>query len=170
MKRVKVWLAVLLYAVLCACGTTVKTPPLSLTRTKPDFLDEDVKVITTHGTTMTRTISELAERSTLVLMGEVAEIHEPIVIKSAQGARSVHTDVEIAVSEIFRGKAEDSITLRLPGGLLGDEYYTNTDVPNLNLHENYVFFLYRSNKGCGVYTNGGQYYLTGVGQGGVCSG
>ena len=137
----------------------------SLLSTKANKEMAGVDTVEVSGCVEQYTISQLSEKSTLVVYGEVTYIHEPILVKSAAGNVSVHTDVDITPEQVFRGEAEETITLRLPGGLIEREYVEYLDAPELQLHQSYLFFLYRSDKGNGVYTRGGQYYLTGMSQG-----
>lgn len=140
-------------------------PAGSLCSTKADRLPEGTETVLMNGLVEPYDMEALSEKSTLVVCGTVSFIREPILVKSSEGAVSVHTDVEILPEQIFRGEAEEKIVLRLPGGLFDRKYYDYPDAPELRLNEKYLFFLFRSAKGFGIYTEGGQYYLRGLSQG-----
>ena len=140
-------------------------PAGSLCSTKADRLPEGTETVLMNGPVEPYDMEALSEKSTLVVCGTVSFIREPILVKSSEGAVSVHTDVEILPEQIFRGEAEEKIVLRLPGGLFDGKYYDYPDAPELRLNEKYLFFLFRSAKGFGIYTKGGQYYLRGLSQG-----
>lgn len=132
--------------------------------TKVRELPKGTDTVVMSGITEQYSLETLSEQSTLVLYGTVSSIQEPILVKSAFGAVSVYTDVEITPKEIYRGEAKEKVTLRLPGGLMNGEYYDYPDIPELEINGDYLFYLYHSSKGCGVYTKGDEYYLTGMGQ------
>lgn len=142
-----------------------EVPAGSLCSTKTDRLPEGSQTVLMNGLVEPYDMETLSEKSTLVVCGTVSYIHAPILVKSSEGAVSVHTDVEILPEQVFRGDASEKIVLRLPGGLFDGKYYDYSDVPELRLNEKYLFFLFRSAKGFGIYTEGGQYYLRGLSQG-----
>ena len=111
------------------------------------------------------TAEERAEQTTLVVYGEVVYIHQPVVVLSADGRMGVVTDVDIIPEKVYRGECGEEITLRLSGGVLEGKMFDGQLSPELLLHEKYLFFLYRSDKGMGVYAKGEQYYLAGPEQG-----
>lgn len=141
-------------------------PAGSLLSTKVYDLPEDTKLVVTNGIVAAGTMEEMIKRSTLVVSGTVSYIHEPVYVESAQGALFIDTDVDIVPEQVFRGEAEEKITIRIPGGYIDGTYYEHPSVPELLLNQKYLFFLYRSSKGLGIYTDGGQYYLRGL-SGGV---
>lgn len=141
-------------------------PAGSLLSTKAYDLPEDTELVVTNGIVAAGTMEELTKRSTLVVSGTVSYIHEPVYVKSSEGAISIDTDVDIVPEQVFRGEAEEKITIRIPGGYIDGTYYEHPSVPELLLNQKYLFFLYRSSKGLGIYTDGGQYYLRGM-SGGV---
>lgn len=110
-------------------------------------------------------IFELSEESTLVVYGRVSCIHEPVLVKRADGGVIPYTDVELETKETFRREAEEKVLLRLLGGMKDGEYVEAFDTPELLLGQSYLFFLFHSSKGLGVYAKDQYCLTTGTSQG-----
>lgn len=139
------------------------------TSTKEKNLPENVSVTTASGILAPYDFAKLSSHSALIVYGRVSKIHDSILLKDSYGGVSTHTDVEIEPQQVFRGEAEDKITLRLSGGLVDGRYTEYPEQPELLLDGEYLFFLRQPDCGAGVYAKGDYYYLTGVSQGVFCA-
>ncbi len=162
----------LLAGMFSGCGSAAGTGDRASSAVPAGFLRSTKEGKTSSGSALScglvqqYSISQLSEESTLVVYGRVSYIHESVLVKRADGEVVPYTDVEIEAEEVFRGEAEEKVMLRLPGGMKNGEYVEAAGTPELLLGQSYLFFLYRSEKGLGVYAEGDQYYLTtGTGQG-----
>lgn len=159
-------LAVSLSIAMRGSEPRVEVPEGSLRSVKSYEVPENASTQQMQGIIVTHGMTSLCKESTLVVSGTVSYIHEPILVRNYLGAVSAHIDVEVSVNRVYRGEADgETIVLRLPGGPYRNYNYVYRDVPDLTFGQEYLFFLYRSAKGFGTYTKGGQYYLRGMSEG-----
>lgn len=158
--------ALLLGAVLCFFSWNASpSPQEAKPSTKLSTLPEGTITSTVSGVVESYDFSRLSSRSSLIVYGRVSKIHDAILLQDSYGAVSIHTDVEIVPETVLRGTADNTVTLRLPGGLAAGQYKEYSEAPELFLDSRYLFFLYQPGMGSGVNEKGDYYYLTGMYQG-----
>ncbi|MDR2957433.1 MAG: hypothetical protein LBU61_04530 [Coriobacteriales bacterium] len=114
------------------------------------------------------TFDDLVQQSCLVVNGKVTDKTETKLIQSVASSSDpvCFTDIEIAISEIYRGKTDDDhITIRIMGGSKGKYEYIVSDEPTLNPGDDVILFLYKPTSGGGWTTQEDYYLVIGAHQG-----
>ena len=111
-------------------------------------------------------LEDLAEKSSLVVYGEIVEISDPFFVEGAEGCGSdTVMDVTVQPLRMLRGEAEKTVVVRISGGLFDAMYYESDDIPEFQLGEKWLLYLNRPAFGGGTNAEGDYYYLTGGGRG-----
>lgn len=137
----------------------------ALTSTKLQNIPAGVDVVAVSGSIVGYSFSELIERSQLVVYGKITAISDAFTVAGVSGGMCNMMDVTVEPVQVLRGNAEKTVTLRVMGGLVSDTYEDYSEMPELNLGEEWLFMLYKPNSGGGMNTEGDYYYLTGLYQG-----
>lgn len=188
-KKNTISLGVLILAIICvallngsslmAFGNEVSPGDESAVITETAFGDETTRVgmpdedsqlfcyMTAYIPPMS--LEELLEQSTLVVYGRVTQ-KELIFIQSIYGGDPYgHTDYYIESISILRGEPinKDEVIVRVATGEAIDQNYELICdyLEELNIGEEYLLFLGRSELGGGYNTKGGQYFILGTNQG-----
>ncbi len=86
-------------------------------------------------------LTDMIGKSTAIVRAQVA---------SSSVARSgpvIYTHYQLQVSERYKGPAQSTVDLALPGGISGGIQQIYSGVPQLSPGEEYVFFLYTGKSG-----------------------
>lgn len=112
-------------------------------------------------------LEDLVVESNLIIRAVPSSEEAPIRVQNTYGNIMNYTEYKLQVSETIQGEPLDTVTLRMP------EYGADEDGMDvfwedkleLNIGQEYIFFLYRPDYGGGCHTEGDYYYLTGSRQG-----
>lgn len=137
----------------------------TINSTKKTDLPLETNVLSYSGSIVGYSIPEMMERSSLIVYGEVAEIFETIAIEDVNGGIVLMTEMTITPIETFRGDTQNTITVRLLGGHIGNRYDEYAEVPEFQRNDHWLLFLYQPNVGGSQNTEGDYYYLSGLYQG-----
>lgn len=112
-------------------------------------------------------IEELTERSSLVVLGKVTSISDAFKVRPTNGGDDqIFTYYDVAPIEIFRGDCDgETIRLRLQGGQVGSVLAVTDFEPELQIGEEFIFFLYRPIGGGLTITQDEFYLISGGTQG-----
>jgi hypothetical protein len=84
---------------------------------------------------------DLAGKSTAIVRGTVSDSW------AATTGGIIYTHYRIQVAETFKGPAQGSVEIMIPGGTLNGAHQTFAGSPILNKGDNFVFFLWTSKAG-----------------------
>lgn len=112
------------------------------------------------------THEDMLERSTLVVQGEVTAQSEPFQITPITGGDpSNFTDYTVAVDQVLRGAAGDTVTVRVQGGLVDGMSTVVEDAPELTVGKQLLLYLRDPGDADTYLTDGTYYYVTGLWRG-----
>lgn len=124
------------------------------------------KTVYISGLLEEKTLDDLTEQASLVAIGTVEEDYESFQIESVYGSEANYTDYEFVISSVLRGTSEeDSVTVRVQGGTVGNYTEIYEGSPDLEVEQVYLLFLYRPARGGSYNTKGDYYYVLGLNQG-----
>jgi hypothetical protein len=84
---------------------------------------------------------DLAAKSTAIVRGKVLDSWP------AMTGGVIYTHYKVQVAETFKGPAQSSVEVMVPGGTLNGAHQTFAGSPSLNVGDNFVFFLWTSKSG-----------------------
>jgi hypothetical protein len=84
---------------------------------------------------------DLATKSTAIVRGKVMDSWP------AMTGGLIYTHYRVQVAETFKGPAQSSVEIMVPGGTLNGAHQTFAGSPSLNIGDSFVFFLWTSKAG-----------------------
>lgn len=110
-------------------------------------------------------MDELTEKSNLIIHGTVEGPGQGLQIQAVGGGITNYTDYTVHVEETFAGDSQESVTVRIKGGIAGNLEVICDCAPDLEEGKEYLLFLLKPDQGGGYNTEGDYYYVTGSFQG-----
>ena len=110
-------------------------------------------------------MDELTEKSNLIIHGTVEGPGQGLQIQAVGGGITNYTDYTVHVEETFAGDSQESVTVRVKGGIAGNLEVICDYAPDLEEGKEYLLFLLKPDQGGGYNTEGDYYYVTGSFQG-----
>lgn len=113
-------------------------------------------------------IQDLVKYSDIIATGEVIEVSKPLEIKPVGGGdSSLFTDYTIKLNQVIENKSglTDTVVLRVRGGESDELIVVETDMEQLAVGTEYLFFLNAPQTGGGYTTKDDHMLLTGGSQG-----
>lgn len=111
-------------------------------------------------------MDELIEESTLVIQGTVTSISEPFLIRGIGDIGDLpFTDYTITINQALRGENDNTSVIVRTEGDPADPTVIYEDDPTLELGNEYLLFLKKSDMGGSFNTEGDYYYIIGLKQG-----
>ncbi len=112
-----------------------------------------------------KTEDDLFSQSILVATGIIHDEHDVTQVTSDSGAQYNSTNYTFEISQIYRGSAENRVTVRVEGGAAGGRNEVYEPTADLKDGKEYLLFLYRPNLGDNYYVDDEAYYVLGLNQG-----
>ena len=125
------------------------------------------EIIEKGGLLAYRSVEDLVNDSIVIATGKVAGKSEGFEILHSNGEnRDIFTDYYFTIDNVLKGNPYDeTVTLRMPGGTVGNRTVYDFCYPTLNQQDEYLLFFYRPGTGGWFNTPGDYYYLYGANQG-----
>lgn len=134
--------------------------------TKPNTQEQIVHHI--DGSLAYVSISDLFNDSTLIVEGTISDKSDAFQIESISGSIANFSDYQFDISSVLRGNLSDdadSVEIRVQGGTVGNYTEIYSGIPDFNIGDNYLVFLYQPGRGGSFNTEGDYYYVLGLCQG-----
>lgn len=113
-----------------------------------------------------KTEDDLFKQSLLIVKGKVSAVSDSFQVRSTAGGTQTYTDYTVNPSEVLRGSFQGkSLTVRLPGGTVGNVTTVYDHCPDLQKGEEYILFLYQLGYGSTYATKEDYYNILGLTQG-----
>lgn len=156
--------AVALIALLGGCsGAAPETPRTELSSADASQAAADDRSIVPTGIA-SYSLDRLAEESTLVVRGSVTDA-DLLNIAGVEGGELLFTEYHVAVAEVLRGYAGDSVSVRRLGSPDSADETVFTGQPVLEPGKDYLLFLRIAPPGGSYNTEGVSYTFVGAAQG-----
>lgn len=117
------------------------------------------------GTVSEKKLDDLVRESNLIIHGTVEGPGQGLQIQAVGGGITNYTDYTVHVEETFAGDTQESVTVRVKGGIAGNLEVICDYAPDLEEGKEYLLFLLKPDQGGGYNTEGDYYYVTGSFQG-----
>lgn len=163
-KRLAASLTMAVFAVGCIAFTAINLNQAD----SIEVSNEEVTTAYKSGVIEEYNYQDLVNDAPVVVTSHVVATSEPFQIIPVSGASpSNFTDVTIQVDEVLRGDVEvgDQLTVRVEGGQVEDLNVVVEEMPELNIGEDNLLFLYQPGMGGAYNTEGDYYYVLGLYQG-----
>ena len=112
-----------------------------------------------------KTEDDLFSQSILVARGTIHDTGSVIQTAAPSGLSINFTNYDFTISQIYRGSAEGSVTVRVEGGAVGGRNEIYEPTADLKDGKEYLLFLFQPNHGGNYYVDDDAYYVLGLNQG-----